>query len=156
MVCHPGVLRGILVWLEVVAFGVLHVDNDRGLAAVFFFGDGGEGAEELVGDVGEDGGAAGGDFVLREEEEQAGEEVVDLRGGGEVVEVDGEGGGDFRGVGLVCGERSVGRAEAGVDGGVEAAAAAVGVEMGAASGVGDEAGFSGLPGHLDLSFEGRF
>jgi hypothetical protein len=35
--------------------------------SVFLFGDGGEGAEELVGDVGKDGGAAGGDFVLWEE-----------------------------------------------------------------------------------------
>jgi hypothetical protein len=47
-----------------------------------------EGAEELVGDVGE-------------EEEQTGEEVVDLGGGGEVVEVGGEGGGNFGGLGLI-------------------------------------------------------
>ena len=43
--------------------GAGHVDNDGGLG-VLLFGDGGEGAEELVGDVGEDGGAPGEDFVL--------------------------------------------------------------------------------------------
>ena len=111
----------------------------------------------MVGDVGEDGGAAGGDFVLREEKEQAGEEVVDLGGGGEVVEVDGEGGDDFRGVGLVCRKRSVCRAEAGVGGGIKTAAAPVGENVGAASGLVDEAGFSGLPGHwvrpLKVDFE---
>ena len=70
-------MHRILVWDRAVAFGAWHVEDDlRGLG-VFLLGDGGEGAEELVGDVGEDGGAAGGDFVLREEEELAGEEVVD-------------------------------------------------------------------------------
>src|SRR5689334_4184067 len=126
-----GVLRG-----GAVAFGAGHVEDDfRGLGVVFF-GDGGEGAEELVGDVGEDGGGPGGDSDLREKEEEAGEEVVELCGGGEVVEVDSERRGDFSGVGLICGERSVGGAEVGVGGGgVETAASAVGVEMGAASGV---------------------
>ena len=156
MAWHPGRLRRILV-CGAVAVGAGHVEDDLGGLGVFFFGDGGEGAEELVGDVGEDGGAAGGDFVLREEKEQAGEEVVDLGGRGEVVEVDGEGGGDFGGVGLVCGKRSVGWAEAGVGGGIEAAAASVGKNMGAASGMVDEAGFSGLPGHwvrpLKVDFE---
>jgi len=86
---------------------------------------------------------------LGEEEEQSREEVVDLGGGGEVVEVGGEGGGDFGGVVLICRERSVGRAEVGVDvGGVETAAPAIRKKMCAASGVVDEAGFSGLLGHL--------
>ena len=115
------------------------------------------GAEELVGDVGEDGGAAGGDFVLREEEEQAREEVVDLDGGGEVVEVGGEGGGDFDGIVLICGQRSVRRAEGWVDvGRVETAAPAVGIEIDATSGVVDEAGFSGLLGHLVLPLRDGF
>jgi hypothetical protein len=69
MACHPGVLRRILIWRGAVAVGAWHVEDDGGLFAIFLFGDGGEGAEELVGDVGEDGGAAGGDFVLREEEQ---------------------------------------------------------------------------------------
>ena len=63
-------------------------DNLRGRGVVFLM-HGGESAEKLAGDVGEDGGASGGDFVLGEEKEQAGEEVVDLGGGGEVVEVGG-------------------------------------------------------------------
>jgi len=132
-----------------VAVGAGHVEDDGGGLGVFLFGDGGEGAEELVGNVGEDGGAASGNFVLREEEEQAREEIVDLGGGGEVVEVDGEGGGDFGGIVLVCRKRSVGRAEVGVDvGRVETAAPTVGKEIGATSRVIDEAGFSILLGHV--------
>ena len=81
------------------AVGAGHVEDDLGGLGILLFGEGGEGAEELVGDVGEDGGSASGDFVLGEKEEEAREEIVDLSGGGEVVEVDGEGGGDFDGVG---------------------------------------------------------
>lgn len=72
-----------------------------------------ESAEELAGDVG-DGGAASGDFVLGEEEEKAGEEVVDLGGGGEVVEVGGECGGGFGGVRAMAWQVSVAGAEAGI------------------------------------------
>jgi hypothetical protein len=36
--------------------------------------DGGEGAKELVGDVGEDGGAARGNFIFGEEEKKPSEE----------------------------------------------------------------------------------
>jgi len=126
------------------AVGAGHVENDLGGLGVYLFGDGGEGAEELVGDVGEDGGAAGGDFVLGEEEEQAREEVVDLGGGGEVVEVGGESGGDFGGFRLILWQAAVGRAEMGIRGrGRETAASAVGIEKDATSGVVDEAGFSG-------------
>jgi hypothetical protein len=67
---HVGV--GRLGRRDFVALRTGHVEDDCCGLGVFLFGDGGEGAEELVGDVGEDGGAAGGDFVLREEEEQAG------------------------------------------------------------------------------------
>ena len=87
MAGRAGGVRRIFVWGLAVAVWAGHVEDDRGGLGVFLSGDGGEGAEELVGDVGEDGGAARGDFVLREEEEQAGEEVVDLSGGGEVVEI---------------------------------------------------------------------
>ena len=91
-----------------------------------------------------------------EEEEQAREEIVDLGSGGEVVEVGGEGGGDFDGIVLICGERSVRRAKVGVDvGRVETAAPTVGKKIGATSGVVDEAGFSGLLGHLDLPLRDR-
>ena len=141
------------MWAGEVALGTWHVEDDLSGLGVFLFGDGGEGAEELVGDVGEDGGAAGGDFVLREEEEEAREEIVDLGGGGEVVEVGGEGGGDFGGFRLILWQAGVGRAEMGIRGrGRETAAPAVGKAMGAASGVVDEAGFSSLLGHLGHSF----
>src|SRR5260370_37165224 len=154
--CGSGMLRagcaGNVRAGRIVGAG--HVEDDLGLG-VFLSGDGGEGAEELVGDVGECGGAAGGDFVLGEEEEQAREEVVDLGGGGEVVEVGGEGGGDFGGVGVVLGEARVGRTKMGVRVGCrEAAAAAIGVEMDTTSGVVDEAGFRGREGHCDFPFWG--
>ena len=131
-----------------VAIGTWRVEDDGVFFATFLFVDGGEGAEELAGDVGEDGRATGGDFVLGEEEEQAGEEVVDLGGGGEVVELGGEGGGDFgrlgRGrsgrVGVLGAERLVAKAE-------QAATHAIGEAMVASSRVIDGAGFSELLGH---------
>src|ERR1700686_1066252 len=139
-----GGLRRILVLRGLVTVGTWHIEDDGGFVAMFFLIDGGEGAEELVGDVGEDGGAASGDFVLGEEEEQAGEEVVDLDGGGEVGKVGGEGGSDFGGVGLPGGERGVGGAEVGVHGGgVKAAAPPVWIEIDASSSIVDEAGFRG-------------
>ena len=131
-----------------------HVEDDRGGLGVFLFGDGGEGAEELVGDIGKDGGAAGGDFVLREKEEQAGEEVVDLGGGGKVVEVDGEGGGDFSGVGWRrrgnVGVLGAKRLAAEAD---QPATHAVGETKVAAIGVVDGAGFSELRSHWWFPFE---
>jgi hypothetical protein len=48
------------------------------LASGFLALDGGEGAKELVADVGEDGGSACGDAVLAEKIEKAGEKVVDV------------------------------------------------------------------------------
>jgi len=121
-----------------------------------FFGiefavDGGEGAEELIGDVREDGGTTGRDFVFGEEKEKAGEEVVDGDGGAEFLEVGGEEGGSVGGLALVIGETGVTRAEGGVEVGAgEAAALAVGETIGAASGVVDEAGFSHLLGHFSF------
>jgi hypothetical protein len=133
-----------------------HIEDDGGFVAIFLLIDGGESAEELVGDVGEDGGAAGGDFVLSEEEKQAGEKIVDLDRGAEVVEVSGEGGGDFGGVVVIRRKRSVGGAEVGVDvGGVETAAPAVGIEIDATSSVVDEAGFSGLLVHFSVPLKDR-
>src|SRR5258708_28035162 len=98
--CGRGVLRRILLWHGTIAFGTGHVEDDLSGLGVFLLGDGGEGAEELVGDVGEDSGAAGGNFVLREEEEQAGEGGVDLGGGGGGVGGVGEGRGGFCGGGV--------------------------------------------------------
>jgi hypothetical protein len=141
-------LGRILVWRGLVAIRAWHIEDDSGFLAIFFLGDGGEGAEKLIGDVGEDGGAAGGDFVLREKKEQAREEVIDLGSGGEVVEVSGEGGGDFGGVGLRrrsgLGVLGAERLAAEAD---EAAAHAVGEAIVAARRVMDGAGFSELRSH---------
>ena len=56
------------------------------------------GMEELVGDVGEDGGAAGGDAAFGDEKEEAGEELVDVDGGVELGEFGYEVGGEVFGV----------------------------------------------------------
>jgi hypothetical protein len=49
--------------------------------------DGGEGAEKQAGGVGNDGGAARGDAILGEQDEQLGEDLVDVGGGGELGEL---------------------------------------------------------------------
>jgi len=109
-----------------------------------------KGAEELVGDVGKDGGAAGRNFVFGEEKKKAGEEVVDGEGGAEFFEVGGEGGGGGR-LALIFREAGVAGTEGGVDvGGGEPAAAAVGETVGAAGGVVDKAGFTCLLGHCSF------
>jgi len=74
--------------VEGVPRGATYVDVDVYLGVFFvafcllgFLVDGVDGAQELVGNVAEDSGAAGGDFILREEQEETGEEVVEgLRG----------------------------------------------------------------------------
>src|ERR1700740_2010259 len=91
-----GVLEG-----RFAALRAGEVEDELSRVGVFFLIDGGKGAQELAGDVGEDGGATGGDFVLGEEEQETGEEVVDLGGGGEVVEFGGEGGAGSGGVGAM-------------------------------------------------------
>jgi len=62
------------------------VDDSDGLlvSGIGFEDDSALGMEELVGDVGEDGGAAGGDAAFGDEKEEAGEELVDVDGGVEL------------------------------------------------------------------------
>jgi hypothetical protein len=60
--------------------------------------DGAVGVEELVGDVGEHGGAAGGDAAFGDEDHQPGEELVDVDGGVELGEFGYEVGGEVFGV----------------------------------------------------------
>ena len=101
VVCLGGLGLG---WLDVVgALRARDVKDDLDGLLVFVFLDGGHGVEKLTGDVGEDGGAPGGDFVLGEEEQEAREKGVDLDGIGEVIQAGGEGRGDvdFCGRGLV-------------------------------------------------------
>jgi len=57
-------------------------------------GDGAVRVEKLVGDVGEDGGAAGGDGALGDELEEPGEELTDVYASGELGEFGEELGGE--------------------------------------------------------------
>ena len=128
------------------------VEDDFDGLLVFVFLDGGHGVEKLTGDVGEDGGASGGDFVLGKKKQQAREKGVDLDGIGEVVKAAGEGSGNFSGIGMIL-QVGMAGAEAGVVGsGVETATATVGEAVVTASGRIDGAGFSGLLGHVWFSF----
>jgi hypothetical protein len=73
-----------------IAVGARHIDDDAlGLvvARVCFAGDSAVGVEELVGDVGEHGGAAWGDTAFGDESEKAGEELVNVDAGVEFGEV---------------------------------------------------------------------
>jgi len=121
---------------------------------VEFVVDGGQGAKELVGDVGEDGGAARGDFIFGEEEKKPSEEFVDGNGGAEFLEVGGEDDGSFRGVLLILGQLGVGGTVRGIEiTDVEAATLTVGEAMRATSEVIDGAGVSDLLVHSFLSLD---
>lgn len=52
------------------------------------------GVEKLVGNVGQDGGAAGADATFGDENEEASEELADVNGGGEIRELGKEVGGE--------------------------------------------------------------
>src|ERR1700732_3843152 len=68
----------VRLYAAIRAWGVKD-DLDRRvgiLLGIEFAVDGGEGAEKLIGDVGEDGGATGRDLVFGEEKKEAGEEAV--------------------------------------------------------------------------------
>src|SRR5437868_1431862 len=151
-----GRLGALIVVRISVAVWAGHVENDfywlifAGLGVEFVI-DGGEGAKELVGDVGEDGGAACGYFIFGEEEKEASEKFIDGNGGAEFPEVGGEDGGTFRGVLLILGELGVSGAVGGIKGSdVEAATLAVGEAMRATSGVVDGARVSDLLGHFSF------
>jgi len=79
--------------------------------------DGHERVEELVGNVGEDSGAACGDAVLHDEDEEFGEELIDLVGGLEVVKLDQEVGGevDVHGLRRLELQGGMAKAEAGAE-----------------------------------------
>ena len=73
------------VWLRVVAFGPTGPIYLNRLTIDFAL-DGNQGVEELVSDVGEDGGATRGDAILDDEDKKFGKELVDLLGGLKIVE----------------------------------------------------------------------
>ena len=109
----------------VIAFGADEVEDDLlgSVGGDFVFDvDGVEAAEEEVAGVGHDGAAARGEAVLCEEEQEAGEELVDFGGGLKLGEIAEEIGGDL-GIGVAMGwAGGVVRAEAGVSVGCRIAA----------------------------------
>jgi len=103
--------------------------------------DGGEGAEEEVGGVGHDSGAAGSDLVVGLELIEFAERVIDVGGGAEFLDVTDEGGGEVGLVEVLLEQSGVFGAKAGIgirDG--HAATAATGsalLTMGQRGGVGN-------------------
>ena len=137
-----------------VALGARHiVDDSDGLfvGGIGFEDDGAVGVEELVGDVSEDRGAARGDAAFGYKSEEAGEELPDVRAGGELGEFGEKVGGEvFRVVlqGLGRGGDQGGMAETEIGASIQnskTARATVGGEM-AAAWIGG-AGFSRFEGH---------
>jgi len=95
------------------------------VVSVEFVLDGGEGAEELLNDVGEDGSFFGGDTVLREEEKDFAQDAFHVLSGVDLGAIAEEGGCEIGGCGILEVQAGMRRAERGglvLD--VEAAAAA--------------------------------
>ena len=97
--------------------------DDDGL----FLAEGAVGVEELIGDVGEDGGAARGDAALGDEDEEAGEELVDGDSGVEFGGLGEEIGGEVFGV---AGRLQAGGANGGAEVEVAGAKTELGIEAG--------------------------
>jgi hypothetical protein len=148
---HYGVARwGVVTWrsrfgVGPVTLGARHVKDDSLGLVVYGIGfeeNGAVGVEELVGDVGEDGGAAGGDATFGDKDQEPREELVDVDGGVELGEFGEEVGGEVSEIALVLlaagadggarGEVVKAKTKMGI-GGVFSAAFAVGEEMLAAS-----------------------
>jgi len=98
---------GQLVWERIVAFGAGEIDDDLlGLVVLpaELPGKGAMGMEQLVRDVRQNGGAAGRDATLGDEDEQPGEESLDVSGRLELRELGEEFGGKILGVRLGGGQ----------------------------------------------------
>ena len=111
-----GTMR-LSVWLRVVAFGPTGPIDFNGLTIDFAL-DGNQRVEELVGDVGKDGGATRGDTILDDEDQELGKELVDLLGGLQVIELAEEVGGkvDVNGLSGLELQRSMAKTKTGTDG----------------------------------------
>ena len=105
------------VRLPVVGFGPTGPIDFNGLTIDFAL-DGNQGVEELVGDVGKDGGATRGDTILDDEDQELGKELVDLLGGLQVIELAEEVGGkvDVNGLSGLELQRSMAKTKTGTDG----------------------------------------
>jgi len=95
-----ALVKGALRVLGPVALGARQIPDDFLWLAVRFFLDGAVRVEELVGDIGEDGGPAGGDAAPGDQDEQPGEELADIHARGELGEFREQVGGEVFGVGL--------------------------------------------------------
>ncbi len=140
--------NGRHIKVRLVAVGFRHVNDDFRAGMTLGVGlvlDGGEGAEEQVADVGEDGGAACSDAVLGKKAEEIGEDLIEVGRGLELGELAEEGDGE---VGLLETDRArvdVFGAETGGDIGDSVAATAAGAGAVLTTGqVIGEAGVDGL------------
>jgi hypothetical protein len=121
------------------AYEVVALVGEFALALEF---DGGECAEEEIAGVDQDAGAARGDAIFREQDDEPGDEFIDVGGGGEFLEAGGEFGGeidDGAGGGLEMGV--IAAVEAGIGAEGEAATASCGEDVAAAGQVIGIAGF---------------
>ena len=110
---RPGIVGGVELFAptivgsrDVAGFDASDLLDDNGL----LLADGAVGMQELVGNVAEDGGAAGGDAAFGDEDEEASKEFADVVGGGEFGEFGEE-------IGAQVGEIAVVLLEGGADGG---------------------------------------
>lgn len=123
---------GQLVLERIVAFGAREIDDDLlGLVVLLavLAAKGAMGMEQLVRDVRQNGGAAGRDAALGDEDEQPGEELLDVSGRLELRELGEEFGGKILGVRLGGGQAGMPETKtgAGVQNGKSAPAATDGV-----------------------------
>jgi len=128
-----------------VADGARGVENDLGRGIGIGAVDGGVDASELRGNEGEDGGAASGDAVLGEEDEEIGQEVVEALESVEVIGTADEFGSEIGDVAVLLRGGEVFAAETEML--IEdrfAAMAAAGVEVRAAGESGSHGGLSNL------------
>ena len=136
--CPYGIgVSGCVHGVRSVADGTRGVENDLRRGVGISAMDGGVDAGELRGNEGKDGGAASGDAVLREEDEEIGEEIVEAFEGGEYLWISGEFGSEIGDVAVLLrgGEVFAAEAEELIEDGF-AAMAAAGVEVRAAGGSG--------------------
>ena len=137
-----------------VPFGTRKIDDDLlwliGGLRVHFVLDSGESTEKEISDVGEDGGAAGGNAVLGEQAEEIREDLVDVRSGVELRELTDENGGEVGLFAAFLARLNVFGAEArgGVRSGVTATAAGAGAVLTARQVIG-EAGVGDFLVHFE-------
>jgi hypothetical protein len=134
-VAHVMIVGHAQAFLRLIVLGARTLKDNLRLLGRLHALDGGESAEELIGDIGENGGAASGDAVLSLEDDEPGEEVVDAIEAIEVFGILNEFGSEVGGL-HIFGKSGVTSTEARIGVGDEfAAASAIGEAMLAAAGI---------------------